>query len=245
MIEMVPDARVGLDIEAIRISVEAGSGLDVFIEPGQMGQIETTFMYRDIALTIRSGLEGGLLAAECSLCLHPQIRRNGARWVRISLEKSGKFREEILDINGRAVQEFEDDLDNYSDGTVVCQEVYPPKNRDGNYAWEVGRRPGGLPFSNGIKLVKEGSKLAIRVNTERGDFLAVKLTGWGLFFESEAWIGLLTTPTEASLREKVLAQLRRMFEVSVGQLEWATLGNEVDGGERREADLSVFERAFE
>ncbi|MFZ2201962.1 MAG: hypothetical protein WAV56_01045 [Microgenomates group bacterium] len=238
MIEIVPEARVGLDLEAIRISLEAGSGLDVIIEPdGQMRRIETTFMYRDMALTIRSGLEGELLAVECSLCLHPQIRRNGARWVRIGLEKSGKFSGKILDSKGEAVQEFCGDLDDCPNGTVLYQERYHLGNRTGNYTWEAGQS--GLPFSNGVILTKEGHNLMIRVNTERGNFLAVKLAELGSFFESETWIGLLTTPTEASLRGKVLAQLQRMFEVETGQLEWASSGNG-DG----EANLEVFERAL-
>jgi len=219
MIEKGERARVELDSEKLRISLKDASGLDVVIEPdGQMRRIETTLMYQEVALTVRSDLGGRLLAVECSLRLHPRIGRDGARWVRIGLDESGKFGGKILDSRGEAVQEF-------------C----------GNYTWEADQS--GLPFANGVKLTKEGPNLMIRVNTERGNFLEIKLTGRGLFSEGETLIDMLTALTETSLRKIVLADLERMFEVETGQSEWATLGN-TGGEERPEPDLSAFERAL-
>ena len=242
MIEKGERARVELDSEKLRISLKDASGLDVVIEPdGQMRRIETTLMYQEVALTVRSDLGGRLLAVECSLRLHPRIGRDGARWVRIGLDESGKFGGKILDSRGEAVQEFCGDLDDYPKGTVFYQERYHLGNRAGNYTWEADQS--GLPFANGVKLTKEGPNLMIRVNTERGNFLEIKLTGRGLFSEGETLIDMLTALTETSLRKIVLADLERMFEVETGQSEWATLGN-TGGEERPEPDLSAFERAL-
>ena len=242
MIEKGGQARVELDPERLRVSLKDESGLDVVIEPDvQMRRIETTLMYQEVALIVRSDLEGRLLAVECSLCLHPQNRRDGARWVRIGLDESGKFAGKILNSKGEAVQEFGGDLDDFPKGTVFYQERYHLGNRAGDYAWEADQN--GLPFSNGVKLTKEGPKLMIRVNTERGNFLEIKLTGQGLFSESETLIDMLTALTETSLRKIVLADLERMFEVETGQSEWATLGNEAADGDGK-ANLEVFERAL-
>ena len=242
MIEKGVQARVELDSEKLRVSLKDASGLDVVIEPDvQMRRIETTLMYQEVALIVRSDLEGRPLAVECSLCLHPQNRRDGARWVRIGLDESGKFGGKILDSRGEAVQELCGDLDDYPKGTVFYQERYHLGNRAGDYTWETNQS--GLPFANGVKLTKEGPNLMIRVNTERGNFLEIKLTGRGLFSESETLIDMLTALTETSLREIVLADLQRMFEVKTGQSEWAMLGNM--GGEGcPEPDLSAFERAL-